>query len=81
MGLAFLPWERLPAFLLGPLCLLLNGGLLLAYSDRTIWSVSLEVGGLCFGAWLIWYRYTKGVEPLWTEEQRAAAEKRRENGS
>ena len=77
MGLALLPWERLPAYVLGPLCLLLNG-LLIAYADRTVWSVCFEIGGLYLGAWLIWYRYTKGVEPLWTEEQRAAARKRQE---
>lgn len=78
MGLAFLPWERLPAFVFGPLCILLSGGLLFADNDRTLWSVSLGIGILCFGAWVIWYRYTKGVEPLWTEEQRAAAKKKRE---
>jgi hypothetical protein len=79
MGLAFLPWERLPAYVFGPFCLLLNGLLLFADSDRTIWSVSLEIGGLCFGAWVVWYRYAKGVEPLWTEEQRTAAKKKQED--
>ncbi len=76
MGLAFLPWERLPAYILGPLLILV--GILAAISDEkmTVWYAILAVFNILGGAWIVWYRYTKGIEPLWTQELRQKAEER-----
>lgn len=74
MGLAFLPWERLPAYILGPLI-----------SSFCIWSLFWEpkpslggwlfgIGGAVIGLWLVWYRFSTGKEPLaftHPKEQRA----------
>jgi hypothetical protein len=76
MGLAFLPWERLPAYVFGPLLVLI--GIFAVASDEkmTAWHVILAIFNICLGAWIVWYRYTKGIEPLWTEEQRQKADER-----
>ena len=74
MGLALLPWERLPAYILGPLLCLVSI-LALAKDDHlTFWHGALAVFNACFGVWLVWRRYTTGIEPLWTEEQRSKSE-------
>jgi hypothetical protein len=78
MGLAFLPWERLPAYVVGPFFCVLNAWLIFAYRPLSIWRFVLEVFGLAFGVWVTWSRYKTREEPLWTEEQRAAVRKRRE---
>ena len=64
MGLAFLPWERLPAYVLGPLVFALCGGLLYGDAQRTPWSIFCEVCGLVFALWLVIQRYRTGKEPL-----------------
>ena len=72
MGLALLPWERLPAYVFGPLFCLFNVVLLIADDQRTFWHVTLEIAGFGFGCWVVWARYTSGIEPLWSEKQRKA---------
>ena len=64
MGLAFLPWERLPAYILGPIVFALCGGLLYGDAHRTPWSIFCEVGGIVFAVWLVVQRYRTGKEPL-----------------
>ena len=64
MGFAFLPWERLPAYVLGPLLLALFGGLLYGDAHRTVLSIFFEVCGLVFAVWLVVKRYRTGKEPL-----------------
>jgi hypothetical protein len=76
MGLAFLPWERLPAYVFGPLFCALNAWLLYVDTPRS-WRSAGEVACLAFGVWVIWSRYKTGEEPLWSEEQRATARRRR----
>ena len=78
MGLAFLPWERLPAYVFGPLLCALNIWLLVIDDKSTIWHWILYLGGVAFGAWVVWSRYKTGVDPLWSEEQREKARKRKE---
>ena len=75
MGLALLPWERLPAYVFGPLLCALNTWLLFVDRLRT-WHSLLELGGGLFGLWVVWSRYKTGEEPLWSEEQRSAARRR-----
>ena len=76
MGLAFLPWERLPAYALGPLLCFVSICLLVTADERSfeLWTVATCC--VVFGAWIIWRRYKTGEEPLWSEEQRAAARER-----
>ena len=76
MGLAFLPWERLPAYVLGPLSCLFGFALLFADKHKTLWHIGMAIAFICFGLWLVWYRYTWGIEPLWTEEQRNAKKRK-----
>jgi len=76
MGLAFLPWERLPAYVFGPLLCLLG---IFGLFNATGWHVLLSICNLFFGIWLVWRRYTTGVEPLWTEEQRSTSTSRKAN--
>jgi len=73
MGLAFLPWERLPAYVFGPLFIALNSWLLWMDHAPSEWHTWLALGGVTFGMWVIWSRYRTGEEPLWTDKQRAAA--------
>ena len=70
MGLAFLPWEKLPAYVLGPLFCAFNLFFFFSADERMLWHVVAEAAGFVFGLWMIWYRCAKGVEPLWSEEQR-----------
>ena len=77
MGLAFLPWERLPAYVLGPLLCALSIGLMIAGEAPSFWYWAMLVGLALFGAWIVWARYKTGEEPLWTEDQRAKARQRR----
>ena len=76
MGIALLPWERLPAYVFGPLFLALNVWLLIEDDHRTIGHVLLELGCVVFSAWVIWSRYKTGEEPLWSDEQRKKARDR-----
>lgn len=73
MGLAFLPWERLPAYVLGPLLFALNGWLLWIDADRTLWSVVTEVGGMAFALFLVWHRYQTGRELFANETPKDSA--------
>ena len=77
MGLAFLPWERLPAYVLGPLLCTLSIWLMVAGELASVWHWAMMVSLAIFGAWIVWARYKTGKEPLWTEEQRAKARQRR----
>jgi hypothetical protein len=79
VGIALLPWGRLPAYVFGPLFLALNLWLLIADEHRTIGHVLLEIGCSVFAVWVIWSRYTTGEEPLWSEEQRKKARERQES--
>jgi hypothetical protein len=78
MGLAFLPWERLPAYVFGPLLVLIGVVGLVSGKTLTTWHVIMAILSVCFGVWIVWYRYTKGIEPLWTEEQRQKANERKQ---
>lgn len=75
MGL--LPWERLPAYVFGPLLIALDLWLAIAADDLSVWHWVLAAGCVAFGTWIVWARWRTGQEPLWTEAQRAAARKRR----
>ena len=77
-GLGFLPWERLPAYILGPLFGAFSIWLLIADDERPIGRLILEIGCLVFAVWIVWARYKTGAEPLWAEEQRRAARRRKE---
>lgn len=76
MGIAFLPWERLPAYVFGPLFFAINMWCFVADDDRSLGYSILEIGGMVWAVWIIWARYSTGEEPLWTEEQRQAARQR-----
>ena len=79
MGIAFLPWERLPAYVLGLLLFILNIWLLAAGDHLSIWLWAVCLSCIAFSAWLVWARYKTGEEPLWSEEQRAAARQKSES--
>lgn len=57
---------------------MLSGALLWVDSERTIWGTLYMVAVLCFGVWIAWYRYSRGIEPRWTEKQRTAEKQRGE---
>ncbi|WP_067063225.1 hypothetical protein [Roseateles chitosanitabidus] len=69
MGLAFLPWEKLPAYVLGPLLFLLFSYLLWSDDHRTFGHTALEIGGIIFAVYIVWRRYRTGKE-LFAEEKR-----------
>lgn len=73
MILGLLPWERLPAYIVGPLVCALNIWLLFAEESPAKLHLFFEVGGIAFGVWVIWRRFDTAVEPLWDEKRRAAA--------
>jgi len=77
MGLAFLPWERLPAYIFGPLLILLGSMLLVVDDDRTLWGTVGLLSIVGVGPWVMWARYKTGEEPLWSEERRKAARESR----
>ncbi len=62
MGLALLPWERLPAYVLGPLLALLSGWLLWIDTERTFVHVLSEIAGIVFAVCIVWHRYRTGRE-------------------
>jgi hypothetical protein len=62
MGLALLPWEKLPAYVFGPLLFALNGWLLWIDADRTFGSVVTEAGCMAFALFLVWHRCRTGKE-------------------
>ncbi|WP_416757935.1 hypothetical protein ACNI65_16120 [Roseateles sp. So40a] len=72
MGLAFLPWERLPAYVLGGLLIALGvvGFWPSENSAKGDWILAgaMTVGGCA----LIWRRYVTGREPLWSDERNDA---------
>jgi hypothetical protein len=78
MFLALLPWERLPAYVLGPLLCLLSILTFVIDDQRTAWHLFYQIALLCFGAGVIWYRYAIGVEPFWTAKQRIEASRKRD---
>jgi hypothetical protein len=77
MGLAFLPWERLPAYVFGPLLIAIGVIAMVSDEKMTAWHLLFALFDVFFGVWMIWYRYAKGVEPLWTEEQREKSRQRK----
>jgi uncharacterized membrane protein len=72
MGALLLPLELLPAYVLGPLLLLGNVILLVVEKNQATWKVALEVFNLLFSVWIIWYRFTKGIEPFRSKKQKSA---------
>jgi len=68
--------QQAKAFLREPGFCLLVGAVLFCGCAVFVGVSPILLAAVAIGAWLIWYRYTKGIEPLWTEEQRAAAAKR-----
>jgi len=76
--MGFLPWERLPAYVLGPLLCVLGAALLLAEDRPSTWSYAVEIGCVVAGIGIAWARYKTGEEPLWTPQQRAEARRKRE---
>ena len=64
MGLAFLPWERLPAYVFGPLLCALNVWLFVTDDHSSLWYGALEIAGFAFGVWMVWHRYKTGEEPF-----------------
>ncbi|SHM53981.1 hypothetical protein [Rhizobacter sp. OV335] len=68
MGLALLPWERLPAYVLGPLLFAYCIWLLWIDDQRTFGHVAIEVGGIIFAMFLVWRRYHTGKELLAKEK-------------
>ena len=62
MGLAFFPWEKLPAYMLGPLLLAVGGWLLWSDDHRTFVHVVCEIGGILYALFIIWHRYRTGEE-------------------
>jgi hypothetical protein len=71
MGALLLPLELLPAYVFGPLLFVGNVVLLVVLKNQATWRVVLEVLNLFISAWIVWYRYTKGVEPFRSKEQRS----------
>ena len=66
MGLALLPWERLPAYVLGPLLCALNVWLFLSEEKHTFFSWCWRGLGVAIGLGLIWFKYRKdtaSIEP------------------
>jgi hypothetical protein len=68
MGLGLLPWERLPAYLYGPLLSALNVWLLVMGGSTPTWHWLWQLAGIGLGAWAVWYRYKTGREPFATAE-------------
>ncbi|MBV8380816.1 MAG: hypothetical protein JO369_08670 [Paucibacter sp.] len=68
MGLAFLPWEKLPAYLLGPLLFGLCAWLLWTDDHRTFGHVASGVAGIVFAIYIVWHRYRTGKE-LFADEK------------
>ena len=62
VGLAFLPWERLPAYVLGPLLIVFLGWALWSDTHPTFFHIAGAALGIAFGAYLIWHRYRTGKE-------------------
>lgn len=62
MGLGLLPWDRLPAYVLGPLLSAFSVWLLWTSEDRSMSTWAWGLGTLFLGAFLVWYRYTTGHE-------------------
>ncbi len=71
MGLAFLPWERLPAWLLGPL-LVVFGVFLLLHAELFSWT-QFEAGGfVLIGMGMFIY----GVKKIRTKPKTDAADEK-----
>lgn len=60
MGL--LPWEKLPAYVLGPLLIALCGWLLWVDEQPMVVDVAMEVAWIVFAIYLVWRRYSTGKE-------------------
>ena len=72
MGLMFLPWEYLPAYVVGPLLSAVSVALFVIGGPwPPSWNWLGELLGFAGGIWLTWTRWKTGEEPLWTEERRA----------
>lgn len=50
MGIGLLPWERLPAYILGPLMCSLNLWLIFEGAFPSGWHLAFETGCIIFGA-------------------------------
>jgi hypothetical protein len=79
MFFAFLPWQRLPAYVLGLLSCSLSIFTFVIDEHRTAWHIFYQIALFCFGAGVIWYRYVIGVEPFWTAKQRIEASRKRDS--
>jgi hypothetical protein len=77
--MGFLPWERLPAYVLGPLLCILGTSLWLADDAPSLWNQVLEIGCVAAGIAIACIRYKTGEEPLWTPQQRAEARRKRQS--
>ena len=73
MGFGLLPWERLPAYLYGPLLCALNVWLLVIGGSTPTWHWLWQVAGICLGVWAVWHRYKTGREPFGTAEAEGEA--------
>jgi len=62
--LGFLPWEKLPAYVLGPALVALCAYLLFYGEHEWFMSWVFEIVGVAFGSWLVWHRYSTGREPF-----------------
>ena len=70
MGLAFLPWERLPPYILGPVLCVLNLWLFFFEDTHPFSKWGWEAAGFALGAGIIWrgYRKDKGRAELAKED-------------
>lgn len=64
MGLAFLPWDRLHPYILGPLLCALNAWLFFSEQAHPFSSWAWEAIGFLLGVGLIWFRYRKDSQPV-----------------
>lgn len=81
MGLGLLPWEGLPAYILGPLICTLSLWLISDVAFRSGWELLFLCAFFVVGIWIVWSRFKTGEEPLWTEKQRNAARRRKDQHS
>jgi hypothetical protein len=64
----FLPFERLPAFILGPIFCASNAWFFFSGELKPTWDWLWEFAGFALGVWLIWYRATHEKEPFQEDE-------------
>ncbi len=62
--LGLLPWEKIPAYVLGPAMCALCVYLLFEGEHSWFMSWIAEALGVAFGAWMVWHRFSTGREPI-----------------